>query len=156
MDPLSRLVAIEDIKRLKARYARFFDAERWSDFADLFTEDAVLAHPHLGTVTGPHEIVGAVSAGTANGTFSHHVGMAEIDVLDENLARGVWSVIVQGQRHDSVGDWVDDGRSEYHEEYRKSPDGRWRISASRTIPMTRISRIVPPNTPLIPNESRDP
>jgi hypothetical protein len=52
MDPLNRLVAIEEIKQLKARHARVVDTKRWESLADVFTEDAVMRHPHLGTLRG--------------------------------------------------------------------------------------------------------
>jgi ketosteroid isomerase-like protein len=139
MDPLSRLVAIEEIKQLKARYARFVDAKQWDGLAELFTGDAVLRHPHLGTLTGVNDIVAAISASIGDATFSHHVGMPEIEVISDTDAHGVWSVIVQAQRSDGARDWVDESRSEYHEDYRKGADGGWRIASSRSIPMTRVS-----------------
>ena len=39
------LVAVEEIKQLKARYFRFMDTKRWDEWADLFAEDAVLEWP---------------------------------------------------------------------------------------------------------------
>jgi hypothetical protein len=142
-DPLSRLVAIEEIKQLKARYARLTDARAWGALGELFTDDAVFEHPYLGSLSGRAAIVDIVSASIGEATFSHHVGMAEIEVDSETTAHGIWSVIVQGQRQDATGSWVDDGRSEYHEEYRCAPDGRWRIARLITVPMTRVSLPVP-------------
>jgi ketosteroid isomerase-like protein len=139
MDLLRRLEAIEDIKQLKARYARHVDAKRWDALADLFTEDAALQHPHLGTVTGRAHIVSAISASIDDASFSHHVGMPDIDVVADSTARGVWSVIVLGHRRDTAGDWVDESRTEYHEDYRKGADGSWRIARTRSVPMIRVS-----------------
>ncbi len=139
MDLLSRLAAIEEIKQLKARYARLVDAKQWDAFADLFTEDAVLQHPHLGIVTGRADIVGAIATSMGDTTFSHHVGMPEIDVVGDGTAHGVWSVIVQSQRDDAAGAWVDESRTEYHEDYREGPDSRWRITRVSSIPMIRVS-----------------
>lgn len=39
MRDLETLNAIEDIRRLEARYARYADYKRWEDLAGLFTED---------------------------------------------------------------------------------------------------------------------
>jgi hypothetical protein len=36
---LETLIAIEEIRQLNARYARYADAKRWADLADLFTPD---------------------------------------------------------------------------------------------------------------------
>ena len=36
---LETLIAIEEIRQLNARYARYADARRWTDLADLFTPD---------------------------------------------------------------------------------------------------------------------
>jgi hypothetical protein len=36
MDPLGRLVAIEEIKQVKVRYARLVDSKRWESLADVF------------------------------------------------------------------------------------------------------------------------
>ena len=42
MNDLARLVAIEDIKQLKARYYRFLDTHDWEGFRSLWTPDAVM------------------------------------------------------------------------------------------------------------------
>jgi hypothetical protein len=54
-------------------------------------------------------------------TFSHHLDMPEIDLVGDGRARAVWSVIVHSQRSDCAGKWVDETRSEYHEDYRQGP-----------------------------------
>ena len=43
MDDLERLVAIEEIKQLKARYFRCMDTKDWEGFAEVFAPDAVEA-----------------------------------------------------------------------------------------------------------------
>jgi ketosteroid isomerase-like protein len=139
IDPLSRLLAIEEIKRLKARYARLTDGKDWDALGELFTDDAVFEHPYLGSLSGRAAIVEIMSASIGEATFSHHVGMPEIDIDSDTEAHGIWSVIVQGQRQDATSSWVDDGRSEYHEEYRRDSDGRWRIARMTSVPMTRVS-----------------
>ena len=41
MEPVRRLQAVEEIKRLKARYCRFVDLNRREDLRHLFTDDIV-------------------------------------------------------------------------------------------------------------------
>lgn len=41
MDPLEELLAIEEIRKLKARYFRALDAKDWDAFAGVFAPDAV-------------------------------------------------------------------------------------------------------------------
>ena len=41
MDDLKTLLAIEKIKRLKARYFRLMDLRHWDEWAELFTKDCV-------------------------------------------------------------------------------------------------------------------
>jgi hypothetical protein len=42
MDALARLLTIEDIKAVKARYCRLLDTKDWVGFAALFIDDAVM------------------------------------------------------------------------------------------------------------------
>jgi 3-phenylpropionate/cinnamic acid dioxygenase small subunit len=139
MDLLSRLVAIEAIKQLKVRYARFVDTKSWESLVDVFTEDAIVRHPHLGTLRGPTDIIRAISASMGEATFGHHLGMPEIDLVGDGRARAIWSVIVHSQRSDNAGEWVDETRSEYHEDYRQGPDGHWRIASMSSVPILRTS-----------------
>jgi hypothetical protein len=45
IDLLARLEALEQIRVLKARYCRYVDTKDWSEFARLFTDQAVLCFP---------------------------------------------------------------------------------------------------------------
>jgi hypothetical protein len=144
MDGLTRLLAIEDIKQLKARYARLVDRKQWDKLGDLFTTDAVLRHPYLGELRGQSSIVDALSASIGDATFSHHVGMPEIHVHSDRTAHGIWSVIIQTQRHDSRGDWIEEGRTEYEEDYRRDSEGHWRIATLSSLPLTRVRYLCNP------------
>ena len=44
MEPLERLLAIEEIKQTKARYFRFIDTKDRDGLASVFSRDAVLDH----------------------------------------------------------------------------------------------------------------
>jgi ketosteroid isomerase-like protein len=139
MDPLNRLIAIEAIQQLKARYARVVDTKRWESLAEVFTEDAVMRHPHLGTLRGRDDIVRALSASMGEATYGHHLGMPEIELVGDGCARAVWPVIVHTRRGDGAKEWVDESRSEYHEDYRQAPDGRWRIASMSSVPIVRMT-----------------
>jgi hypothetical protein len=47
VDPLERLVAIQEIRDQIARYAIWFDDKNWDDFAGLWAEEAVFEGPDM-------------------------------------------------------------------------------------------------------------
>ena len=42
MDDIERLVAVEEIRQLKARYFRCMDTKDWAGLTDVFAPDAVM------------------------------------------------------------------------------------------------------------------
>jgi SnoaL-like domain len=145
MDPLHQLLAIEEIKRLKAKYFRFIDLQDWDSFAALFTEDAVMdmragmpeRDEGTSVLHGPREIsafaretVGAV------GHTVHHGYMPEIDICSETSARAIWAMSdrlrqVEGLR----GVLVFTGFGHYHDTYERV-GGSWLI---KQVCLTRLS-----------------
>ena len=87
-DPdLQRLLDIEAIKQLKARYFRFLDTKQWDDWGMVFTEDVVMEVPEADMVNnGRAEVVGNVSAALAGTTTTHHGHMPEIDITGPDTA----------------------------------------------------------------------
>lgn len=129
------------------RYARFVDNGQWESFADLFTENAVVEHPAFPEVLVGHPaIVAAISASLSNLTVTHVVGQPDIEFGTDTAAHGVWTAIVQTQRHDGDEHWVSDGLTEYHAQYQQDFDGRWRISWFRAQPITRVAHRLTDNT----------
>ena len=55
MQPIDELLAIEAIKRLKARYFRCFDTKDWEGWLDVFTDDVMLEFSVNVTGTPPPE-----------------------------------------------------------------------------------------------------
>jgi ketosteroid isomerase-like protein len=137
MDPVERLVATEEIKRLKARYVRLCDGKQWDEWAEVFTEDCEFRQPNLGTIIGRAEIVARVSATMCRSTVYHDVGLPDIEILDDSTARAVWPVTSQGHRQDGNGYHISHSRGEYSEEYRKDADGQWRIRSIHVTPFRR-------------------
>lgn len=134
MDPLQELIAIEQIKKLKAQYCRFSDTRDDERFETLFTEDIVWKLMGADGVTVLKEIRGkaeqhswraSMREARLAGTSVHHCHTPEITILDENNATGIWAVAdylrqpVEGKNFKGYG--------HYHEEYRRE-DGRWLIS----------------------------
>lgn len=160
---LSDLVAIEEIKQLKARYFRLMDAKAWNEWRELFAPECSL---HWGPgaddrCIGAQAIVDFVSSrvGRAAGMTVHHGHMPEIEVLDQNHARGTWALFDYldvapdqgeapfGHRH---------GYARYFEEYRRDPsDERWRFASIR-LTFTRMDLYRSPNALSAGDGRRDP
>ena len=148
MDPVARLLAIEDIKQLKARYFRTMDMRDWDAMAEVFCRDArfdcsegfatyALDGKKSGTewpVThGREAIMEWISAAFAEQTSCHHGHCHEVVIESETEARGIVAMedyifgpdrktrILQGAGH-------------YHERYRFE-DGAWRIAETK---LTRL------------------
>ena len=151
MDQLERLVAIEAIKNVKARYWYCMDVKDWAGLRDVFTDDAVFdmrgerafargaspdGLPPAREAGDPMVIVGAeviasfIRTAVESWTTVHHGHAPIIDVADSDCGTAIWPLF----------DYIDDGRramqgyGHYHEEYRKV-DGRWLISS---VFLTRI------------------
>lgn len=128
-----RLVAIEEIKQLKARYFRALDRKEWDEFGAVLARDAVLEVPEAGMVTeGRDAIVAAVSAALAGARTVHHGHMPEIEVTGPDTARGTWAMSDYVEWPPTgAGDRVGlQGYGHYREEYVRE-EGRWRITRSR-------------------------
>lgn len=136
---LERLIAIEEIKQLKARYFRSMDTKDWAGLTGVFAPDAEL--DMRGEAADKSKAAsGLVSGGEAVGAFIrnavhdlvtvHHGHTPEIEITGETTARGIWAM-------EDVLRWPEGGPLQtlhgyghYHETYRKV-DGAWRIQTSR-------------------------
>ena len=139
MNDVEKLLAIEEIKQLKARYFRFVDTKDWQGFEELFTEDAVLDIrddiPDC-VVTGAAEIVNTVSSNLVDVTSVHHGHCPEIEISSDNSATGIWAM------EDKLR-WSEDstaqlknlhGYGHYLETYARVNDN-WRI---KTLKLKRL------------------
>jgi uncharacterized protein (TIGR02246 family) len=135
---MSAVDEIEAIKQLKARYFRLMDTKQWDEWAEVFTEDAVVAaSPRPDEIfRGRAEIVRSVSRALRDGVTVHHGHMPEIALTGPDTATGIWAMY----------DFVDlpqlvlHGWGHYHEEYLKQ-DGAWRI---RNLRLTRLRLDIAP------------
>lgn len=133
-----RLAAIEDIKQLKARYFRAVDLRDWELFASLFTEDLKIdfeestSHPMTREQfvdSARRHFEGAVSV--------HHGHSPEIEIIDEQNARGVWPMFDLVETPTESRYESHTGYGHYIEEYRKV-DSCWKIARTK---LTRIKRV---------------
>lgn len=131
---LERLVAIEDIKNLKARRIRALDEKRWSEYEAMHAED------HVSDTYGDEPAVGAkanaqkVAQALADITSVHHAHTPEIVINSSDTASAVWAM--EDMLFWKQGDedhWLH-GYGHYHERYRKGPNG-WQFVYRR---LTRI------------------
>lgn len=132
---VERLLAIEAIKSLKARYCRCVDTHDWVGFRALFTDDASLFFPE--NYAAPSSIdafMGGVEAALAGCVSIHHAGMAEIEVTSGTSATGIWAMtdrLFFAPDAAGFGSASEiEGAGHYHETYEKR-DGRWLFKSVR-------------------------
>jgi uncharacterized protein (TIGR02246 family) len=126
---VQRLLDIEAIKQLKARYFRAIDQRRWDEFAAVFARDARLVVPEGDMVVdGRDEIAAAVSGALVGARTVHHGHMPEIEITGPDTARGIWAMFDHVDFGGADGAPVGiTGCGHYHEEYVRE-DGAWRIA----------------------------
>ena len=130
---LSRLQAIEEIRQLKARYLNACDRQDPEAVRQCFAEgEVVIDMSYFGQCSDRDQFVDGifVPRGCHEHVLDmHHCANPEIDILDENHARGVWSL---NYRNINTQDQSLTMMSAlYHDEYR-CREGQWKISRSRT------------------------
>ena len=129
---LQRLVDIEEIKRLKARYFRAVDQKDWELYAQVFARDAHLEVPEGGvSEDGREAIVASISTVLEGVTTVHHGHMPEIEITGDGTARGTWAMFdyVEFPAGDGGARAGLKGYGHYHEDYVRE-DGEWRIKRS--------------------------
>jgi hypothetical protein len=140
MDTLERLVAIEDIKALKARYCRFVDYKEWDKFELLFVHDATFEAPEdgLALVAGAREFTEHARASHEGCVAIHQCHTPDLQILASDSATGVWAMqdtlrweegAVTAHGYKQIIGW-----GYYHETYRKIGND-WRIA---TLKLTRL------------------
>lgn len=138
---IDRLVAIEEIKRLKAVYCRAVDSRDWSLFESVFASDAVLDFRGAATTStvqeplfGASTIIAAIRKGLEGMTTVHQCHTPEIEITSSTTASAIWHMadILRWPKGSPVT--AKNGYGYYHETYSKT-DGQWKI---KTTKLTRI------------------
>jgi hypothetical protein len=153
-----QLLAIEAIKRLKARYCRCLDTKDWAGFLAVFTPDAVVDTSEAFT---PKDHAGALliidgvvppapnPAGRSDDSAIfvadvgkmldgvstvHHCHTPEIELTSPTRATGIWAMEdkLRWPRGSPIRDMH--GYGHYRETYELLPQG-WRI---KTLKLTRL------------------
>lgn len=152
IENLESLIAIEEIKQLKARYFRYMDMQQWDKLATVWAEDAVYdatdalrngsgddtLDQKLGDDwinTGRDNIVRFIAGALDMMQSAHHGHMPEITIQSPTSASAIWPM------SDVVRRVVDgrvvlklEGEGHYWETYVKVGD-KWQIKTSR---LTRL------------------
>jgi len=140
-DPVARLLDLEAIKQLKARYFRSVDSKQYADFRAVFTDDATIK----GTFASGSDIdrfVADVADRHAGAVTVHRGADPEITFVDGDTATGVWAMfdLLEWQEGGGPAEYPGfrgfRGFGYYHETYRRV-DGKWKI-AELELTRTRI------------------
>lgn len=132
---IARLEAIEEIRRLKARYFRCVDLRQWDEFATLFTADFVPEYPESTSAPATKEqFLASVARHFVSGISVHHGHEPEIEILDTENATGSWPMFDLVESPPNSGYRNHTGWGHYAETYRKV-EGRWLIARIR---LTRL------------------
>ena len=139
MKDIERLLALEEIRGLKASYFRCVDTKDWEAFRRLFTQDAVfdISQDVPGCVlTGPDKIAEAASVPLTDCISVHHGHCPEIDLTSDNTAKGIWAMedMLKWAEGSAAPIKTLHGYGHYTETYERV-DGRWHI---KTLKLTRL------------------
>ena len=138
---LERLLAMEEIGRLKASYFRCVDTNDWACIETLFAPDATVVYNVEGSgdpgtpdnpLTGPAAITAFIRRGVEHLTTVHHGHMPEIEITSPTTATGIWAM--EDTLQIPGGETTLQGWGHYHETYERI-DGRWYI---KTLRLTRL------------------
>jgi hypothetical protein len=158
MTASDKILAIEAIKQLKARYFRCLDTKDWSGFLGVFTPDAVVdtteaftpkdysgAVMKLDGIDPPPEnpalrsddiqkFVAELREMLSDVSTVHHGHMPEIELTSPTTATGVWSMedMLRWPKGSPMRDMH--GFGHYRETYERLAEG-WRI---KTLKLTRL------------------
>jgi uncharacterized protein (TIGR02246 family) len=135
-----QLLAIEEIKQLKARYFRCMDTKDWAGFEAVFAPDASVDYTPPGansadwSASGRERIVEFVRRIVEPAITVHHGHMPEVEVTSPTTARAIFAMEdliwwPEGSRRRTLHGW-----GHYHESYIKM-DGEWLI---KTLRLTRL------------------
>ncbi|RYE62121.1 MAG: nuclear transport factor 2 family protein [Oxalobacteraceae bacterium] len=139
MNAVERLVAIEELEQLKAKYWYYLDHQDWDKWRDeVWSPDGELeVDAEAQFKVGPREEMIEVVRQSFIGMISVHQGHTPIiEITSDTTATGIWVMedrLYRGRDH-SLGPSCVLGFGHYHETYVKIETG-WRI---RTSKLTRL------------------
>ena len=134
MDALScteKLMALEEIMRLKARRDRAADTKDWALYESLHAPDHVSENGEYGKWTSAAEMIANVKLSMEHLTTLHHSHTPEIEFETPTLARCVWAM-------EGMSFWKQDGQDHWFQAFGhyfetcEKRDGRW-LYTSRAL-----------------------
>jgi hypothetical protein len=135
--PAENLLAIEEIKKLRARFARSMDTKDWAGMKATIAPDCRFDAGQEANVEelwiGPDDIVANIRRNFVGCTSVHHAHTPEIELTSATTAKGLWAM-------QDVLRWAGPppveliGAGHYHETY-VLRDGRWLIQSFK---LTRL------------------
>ncbi|GMK47460.1 bile-acid 7-alpha-dehydratase [Paenibacillus glycanilyticus] len=130
-EKLQRFEDIEQIKQLKARYFRFVDEKKWTEFGELFTEDVKIFAQGQDFSAGGGKAYGKMIGDlVGKAPTVHHGHMPEIEMIDKDNAKAIWSMEDLLTFPDGKDAYPGhNGYGQYRETYRRV-DGVWKISST--------------------------
>ena len=146
MSDTEKLLALEELRILKARYFRFVDGKRWSEWGALFEPNVLARFHHAGQIMefkGREALVDTVSRFLQPALTIHHGHTPELELLSPTAASGNW--VMQDWLYWPEGTHPDGvrcilGWGHYEETYCKA-SGAWRIA---TLTLTRSRLLIDP------------
>jgi hypothetical protein len=146
MNALERLLAIEHLEQLKAKYLYYLDHQDWENWRDeVWAPDAELdVAAETQFKVGPREpMIEVVKHAFVDQISVHHGHTRTIEITSDTTATGVWAMedrLYRGKNNPNGPGFVL-GFGHYHETYVKldvQGTGGWRIRTSR---LTRLRAI---------------
>ena len=140
MTDVEKLLAIEEIKRLKAKYFYYFDHKDWARWrSEVWAPDARLEVPEASMeLAGVDEIIEWCARSAGNQISVHHGHMPIIEIQSDDAATGIWAMEdilrLPKDQPSTYGYTYLHGWGHYHETYIRGPNG-WRIGSTR---LTRL------------------
>jgi hypothetical protein len=140
MTDVEKLLAIEEIKQLKAKYFYGLDHKDWDLWRrEVWAPDARLEVPEVSQVVeGCEALIAWVQASVGDQVSVHHGHMPIIEVASGDSATGIWAMedrLYRTKEHPLAdGSTFLHGFGHYHERYVRTDRG-WRIASTR---LTRL------------------
>jgi hypothetical protein len=131
-EAVQRLVDLEAIKVLKARYLRLLDTKQWQELPALFTEDAIVTLGSGRELRGAQGIVDSLAKGLAEKQSEHHGHMPEIAFMGPDKASGIWALYEYQLLPEAANEPPKVAFGYYHDEYERAGED-WKISSMRVV-----------------------
>lgn len=143
MSDIEQLMALEEIKRLKARRDRAVDTKDWNTYLALHAPDHKSHNDGHEPWNSAQEMITNVRKLLGEGTISaHHSHTPEITFKSSSKAKGIWAMEDNIFWKEGGDDHWLQGFGFYHETYEKR-EGKW-LFTSRQLKRTHVRTSVEP------------